>query len=151
MPRAAALVRRLALLLVTLACVSCGWIRDTFLTTRTPCDYYLPAGFVGWATINYGVRGAPAITRQGGRFVFRFPANGVIDTATKFESGSAHDRYFYYSNRKLRELQETRFVWAASAGGPMDEKGRSLGTRETFFIGTEKQYFQAVHDPRGNE
>jgi hypothetical protein len=38
---------------------SCGWIGETFLTNRTPCDYYLPEGFHGWAEISFETAGAP--------------------------------------------------------------------------------------------
>jgi len=123
---------------------SCGWIGETFLTNRTPCDYYLPEGFHGWAEVSFETAGAPPLPKQGGRYVIRFPQTGQLITSTLLENGSAHDRYFYYSARGTRELSVT-----AGEGGQI-WAGETIGKRERFFVGTQKQYYQSVGDPRGN-
>src|SRR5947199_10170104 len=129
---------------------SCGWIGETFLTNRTPCDYYLPDGFHGWAEVTFETAGAPPLPKQAGRYVVRFPQTARLTTSTPIEYGSAHDRYFYYSARGTQELSATGWgeggqIWAAETIA----KGNGSRARERFFVGTQKQYYQSIGDPRG--
>jgi hypothetical protein len=137
---------------VLLLVPSCQWVGETFFTDRTPCDYYFPEGFTGWAEIRFAVAGAPAVPRENGRSVFKLPKTGLLETSTKFEEGSARDRYFYYSPGSTREIKETDWggggmIWAPSVGG----EAVNTPLRERFFVGTERQYYRAVGDPRGNQ
>ena len=138
------------LLLFALHASSCQWLGEHVFTDRTPCDYYLPEGFVGWAKITFGVAGAPALRVRNGHYVVPFSAEGKAETSTNFEAGSAHDHYWYRTPHGVLELPETGWgggglVWAGFVEGSAKEPPVSEG----FFVGTERQYFKAVHDPRG--
>lgn len=139
------------LLLVLLTLATCRWVGENLLTNRTPCDYYLPEGFTGWAEVHYGVTGALPLLRSNGRYVIRFSEIASFQTSSKFEEGEAVDRYFYYSPRGVRVLSNTEwggggYIWAGEVHGST----REPPIWEKFFVGTERQYYKAVHDPRGD-
>lgn len=134
----------LALLLTMTACERIG---ETLFTDRTPDDYFIPDGFVGWVEIRYGVPNAPPLPNDYGRYQVRFGPSGHIATSTKFEGGTAHDRYYFYSARGVREISESEYI-RAGAVGSSDTPGDF--TREKFFVGTERQYWKAIGDPRGD-
>ena len=144
---------RLLLFMTFLALAShCQWIGETFLTSRPPCDYYLPDHFVGWAAITYAVPKAAPLPIVAGRYQIRFPANGRVSTSTRFKEGSARDRYFYYSSKGVvRELRETGWggggmIWAGSIGSSSERPREQV--IEGFFVGTEQQFKSDEDDER---
>ena len=133
-------------LFLTAAIVSAGC---GFIETRTPCDYHFPAGFTGWATIEYGVPSAAPLPLHDGRWQIHFDASGLLRTSSPYESGSAHDRYFYDSPAGSQELRvkppgEGGLVWPADiyVGSPPSR------SKMRHFIGTWDQYRAARSSPR---
>lgn len=123
------------------------------MTTRTPCDYYIPEGFVGWAEVHFAVKTSPVLPLVHGRFQIRLGPDAKLSTSTKFEEGNAHDRYYSYSSQSSHELAVTGWdqggqVWAAGTEGSYSKDDDRI--TERFFVGTQRQYYRAVHDPRGN-
>src|SRR2546428_13660793 len=98
--------RSLALLTLLIPIfAACQWAGEHLFSSRTPCDYYLPVGYTGWASIEYSVPGAPALPVANGRYQLNFPQSGRLATSTSIETGQAHDRFFYRSRLGARELR----------------------------------------------
>jgi hypothetical protein len=121
----------------------CQRIGETFLTSRTPCDYYLPDRFVGWAAVRFAVPSAQPLPIIASRYQVHFRVTGQVSTSTRFEEGSARDRYFYYSaNGRTLELKATGWgeggmIWNGRVGSSSDRPKDQL--IQAFFVGTEQQ------------
>ena len=122
---------------------------------RRSCRYLVPEGFVGWVKVYYKVEGAPALPLEDGRYLFKFPASGVLKTSSDIEYGWAQDQYFSYSEEVRQPLANTGWgeggmIWAdyngSSATLPMgtsssDEAAKKVTTfYGGFFVGTEAEY-----------
>ena len=131
----------LALLLLT---ASCRWVGEHVQTNRTPQDYYLPEGFIGWAKVEYESPGSSPLPEQNGRRILRFDRDGVLRTSSRLQEGWAHDRYFYSSPQQTRELRVTGW----NEGGSIWASFVRNGKTEEFFVGSQNDYYKAVNDPR---
>lgn len=116
--------------------------------SRPASRYLVPDGYVGWARVQYDVPGAPPLPVEQGKYVLKFPADGLLKTSSPERFGWAKDEFFYDRDGALRQLRQT----ASGAGGEI--WGRINGERmtptgkqqyEEFFVGGEQQFRQAVN------
>jgi hypothetical protein len=107
---------------------------------RHPVQYLIPQDYVGWVSIEYGVKGTPALQMKMGSFICQIPSSGALQTSSLLENGWARDEYFYYSaNGFRRALRNTG--WGR---GGMVWAGYVRIQEEHFFVGTEEQYHRNV-------
>jgi hypothetical protein len=78
---------------------------------RHPCRYLIPAEYVGWVRIDYGISGAPALPVEDGYRICRFPSSGHLQTSSAYErasyadlSSGQKDQFYYYTGNSLRSL-----------------------------------------------
>lgn len=116
--------------------------------SRPPSRYLVPDGYVGWVRVEYGVPGAPPLSMEDGRVVFKFPPEAVLRTSSPERFGWAKDEFFYYREGTLRPLQQSGrggggTVWGRINGEAMTASGKRQ--YEEFFVGSEPQFRQAVN------
>lgn len=81
-----------AILLALVACpVACH--KDTKQTL--PAIFEVPAGFTGWAIVEYQVPNAPALPDDGGTRVARVPQAGLLKTSSSQEIGTVKNQFFF--------------------------------------------------------
>ena len=106
-----------------------------------PSKFLVPDSFVGWLLLEYQVKNAPPTPEEGDVKIFRFAANGVLNTSSDGPARGAEDQYFYYSaDGSLREIPADYrngrgMIWGQHEGtrnGELSQFG--------FFVGTEEQY-----------
>jgi hypothetical protein len=112
---------------------------------RRPSRYLIPEGYVGWVRINFRVKDAPPIPIEDGRYLFKFPPSGLIETSSDIEYGWSKDEYFYYSGDARRKLVgtgwgESGMIWAGATGWSGNNFEERTDVREVFFVGTEEEY-----------
>jgi len=111
---------------------------------RRPGRYLIPEGYVGWVTIKYRVKDAPALPIEDGRYLINLPASGHAQTSSEQEYGWANDDYFYYSpDGRRRQLKVTGWgsggmIWGQSNGKEMANGNEVIFER--FFVGTEEEF-----------
>jgi hypothetical protein len=115
------------------------------VTARHPTRFLIPAGYVGWITIDYGEAGKPPLEMVKGAYICRLSKSGALETSSRLEEGWAEDEYFYYSNSDhLDRLKETG--WGAGGMVWGGQVGRSVGmaysdeVSQRIYIGSEDQY-----------
>jgi hypothetical protein len=126
----------------------CGpFVLDLFLHRRPPSRFLIPAGFVGWARIEYRVANAPPLSREGKYLLVHLDKNGTLQTSSDLPDGWARDQFFYYSGNKRQPLSNAGWckggmIWSEVVAS--DNSARS----QKFFVGNEDQFRTEV-DPAG--
>jgi hypothetical protein len=103
--------------------------------------FLIPEGYTGWVRIEFEIQNAPALPNEGGRFVIKIPAGGVLRTSSPEQYGPANDQYFYYSAQETRPLPVTgdgALIWGKINGEALGASGKRKF--EEFFVGTEQQF-----------
>jgi hypothetical protein len=110
-------------------------------------EFLIPAGYVGWLRLEYGVKDAPSARLEGNTRIFKFPQSGVLSVSSPGpeREGERHYRYYAEDGSFLTEVpQDYRhgkgMIWGdyeGSRGGVMAMAG--------FFVGTEEQYKEHPH------
>ena len=127
-----------------------GWfLVSAKKTSRNASRFLIPEGYVGWLRIEFEVAGAPPVPTEGGEYLFKFQPAGVLKTSSKERYGWAKDHYYYYSDRRVRQLPETGpggggLVWGRINGEGSGSYGSSK--YEEFFVGTEKEFREETED-----
>jgi hypothetical protein len=88
----------------------------------------IPAGFSGQVQVLTGVGGTPPLSRKGGAFLLKIPADGKISTSTIL-TGSP----------KVRN-SDTSQVWGFTSSIDKTGDGLVVGGDIEFFVGTKEQY-----------
>src|SRR5438105_4417352 len=86
---------------VILAC----WVLSPLVTggcggVRRSERLLVPAGYVGWIEVQYGVKGAPPLPIENGWYVIRIPPEGRLQTSSEYQDGWAADEFWYYSGSR---------------------------------------------------
>jgi hypothetical protein len=134
-----------------LALVACDMGLGFFDTKGTPRRYLVPSGYVGWVTIEYDVKGAPPIARNGKYLLFKIPKSGRLKTsspvdigwANKNDSGWTMDEYFFYDAGGLKERIHEQYDGGADRAGIRAGSLFGSGTRLTgarFFVGKKSDH-----------
>ena len=98
----------------------------------------LPDGFVGWARLDYEVKGAPPLPREGERAVMKYPESGRLGTSSEYVGLMAPEVFYYVSNQvvplpnnvkiqKWFSLQDSgrNVTWYIFVGTEQDARGAS--------------------------
>ncbi|HWT01979.1 MAG TPA: hypothetical protein VN256_17150 [Pyrinomonadaceae bacterium] len=131
-----------ALLAGVAGCVTCG-------DHREPSKHYIPAGYVGWVRVEYGVAGAPSIPSDwfGPWEHFTYPPSGLLQTSSYLYQGGATMEFYYYSDDHLTPLPENMNHGGVISWCVRRPDGSRL-EREflTFFIGAKEVYEKHKHE-----
>jgi Family of unknown function (DUF6843) len=116
---------------------------------RPPERYLIPAGFTGWARVDYRQKDAPPLANEDGRRLLKLDAQGMAATSSDPPSGHGRDDFLYFTAERRTPLPSAGvckggMIWQVQT--MVDERTSMPFTR--FFVGTEEQYRQAV-DPMG--
>jgi hypothetical protein len=116
-----------------------------------PDRFLIPAGYVGWVHVQYGIQGAPPLPVEHGFRLLRVPATGRLKTCAKQEFGWASNEFYYVSGKKWQRLKSTArprdgsMVWDRSTSS---RGGGNPGTTDvSCFIGTEAQFDRLGGNP----
>jgi hypothetical protein len=116
-----------------------------------PTKFLVPEGYVGWVSVRYGEKDAPALEVSSGTRICRIPDVGLLRTSSPVEEGWAKDEYFYYSqDGSLHGLKGTGWgkggmIWGGSNEWEQTPEGTTPNRiAQYFYVGTEEQYHRAV-------
>ncbi|HHY22156.1 MAG TPA: hypothetical protein GX525_09855 [Bacilli bacterium] len=109
---------------------------------RSPNQYIIPDGYVGWVYVYYNVSDAEPLPKKNGKFLLEIDESGMLSTSNSIEYGAALDEYYYISNNgELKQLPFEEMIFAASTGSSNAHDGE-VTTYERFFVGSEAQFEQ---------
>lgn len=122
----------------------------TSCNTRRPDIFLIPAGFKGWAKIQFQVASATPLPAEKGHWLLWLDGEGHLRTSSMLEGGLANDEYFYVANGHRTPLRKTHScqggsIWGVATGS---DPISSRADTEWFFVGSEREYRQAI-DPGG--
>lgn len=109
-------------------------------STRT-ARFLIPQGYTGWIRIEFEVPGAPPLPMEGGEYVLRIPADGMLRTSSPEEYGWAQDQFYYDSADGLRRIPdsgEASLIWGRINGEALGASGKRK--YEELFVGTGQQF-----------
>ena len=103
--------------------------------------FLIPEGYTGWIRVEFEVQGAPPLSTEGGEYVVRIPADGILRTSSPEQYGWALDHYYSYSAEGVHPIPDSGdapLIWGKING----EASGALGKRkyEEFFVGTAQQF-----------
>ncbi|MFZ0481713.1 MAG: hypothetical protein WAL71_21420 [Terriglobales bacterium] len=114
-----------------------------------PERYIIPAGFTGWARIDFRRVSTPPLPIENGHRVVRLDSHGTLATSDSPRSGHAKDEFFSIIPSGLKPLPylgvcKGGMIWGLET--LVDVNTDTPFTR--FYVGTEEQYRHEV-DPAG--
>ena len=122
--------------------LGCFLISSCAGRSRHPVCFVFPAGFSGWAVVEYNVQGADVLSMHDGCVWADFRRSALLETKDKVEEGWAEDRYFEEVNGELRTV-----IYGVSSTRAVQEHiytfvgtgGDAKSTKEYLFFGTAEQ------------
>ena len=136
----------LALLFICLPLTSI-WFYLGYSSQRRTTITLIPNGYVGPVKIDFDIKDTPEIPTEIGRYVFKIPESGLLQTSSRSDKGWGVDEYYYYDGDRRWRLHETNDPYNMNE---MPPKGMVWGrnievdgkdqTSENFFIGDQEQY-----------
>jgi len=124
------------------------FVADLFLHRRPPARYLIPSGYVGWVKVEYGVVGAPTLTREGKYLLVRIAADGTTRTSSELPEGWGQDQFFYESKIGRQILSNAGWCKGGMIWGEITGFDAQTGRYQKFFVGSEDQFRMEV-DPTG--
>jgi hypothetical protein len=103
--------------------------------------FLLPTAYTGWIRIEFEVQGASPLPKEGGEYILRIPADGVLRTSSPEQYGWAQDHFYYYSADGMRPIPdsgEASLIWGRINGEASGTSGKRK--YEEFFVGTAQQF-----------
>jgi hypothetical protein len=124
---------------------------DLVFHRRPPERFLIPAGYIGWARIDFRQKDAPPLPMEDGRLLLKLDEHGTLKTSSAPMSGHGKDDFFYYSGDRRTPLSNAGvckggMIWQIET--MVDEPTSTPFVR--FFVGTEDQYRHEV-DPNSKE
>jgi hypothetical protein len=124
---------------------------DLVFHRRRPERYLIPAGYTGWARVEFRQKGAPPLPTEDGRLLIKLDAHGILRTSSDPPVGHGNDDFYYYAGDTRTRISNAGvckggMIWQVET--MVDEPTSTPFAR--FFVGTEDSYRQAV-DPDGNK
>ena len=124
---------------------------DLIFHRRPPERFLIPAGYSGWARIDFRQKAAPPLPTEDGRLLLKLNAQARLQTSSDPLSGHGNDDFFFYSGDRRTPLSNAGvckcgMVWQIET--MVDEPTSTPFVR--FFVGTEDQYRHVV-DPTGKD
>ncbi|MBZ5665435.1 MAG: hypothetical protein LAO30_12605 [Acidobacteriia bacterium] len=124
---------------------------DLVFHRRPPERFLIPAGYNGWARIDFRQKDAPPLPTEDGRLLLKLNAQGTLRTSSDPLSGHGKDDFYYYAGDRRTPLSNLGvckggMVWQVET--MVDERNSTPFVR--FFVGTEEQY-RHIADPTGKD
>jgi Family of unknown function (DUF6843) len=124
---------------------------DLVFHRRPPERFLIPAGYTGWAHIDFRQKDAPPLPTEDGRLLLKLDAQGTLRTSSDPLSGHGKDDFYYYSGDRRTPLSNLGvckggMIWQVET--MVDERNSTPFVR--FFVGTEDQY-RHIADPTGKD
>jgi hypothetical protein len=124
---------------------------DLIFHRRPPERFLIPAGYSGWARVDFRQTGAPPLPTEDGRLLLKLDEHGTLRTSSDPQSGHGKDDFFYYASDRRTPLSNAGvckggMVWQIET--MVDESTSTPFVR--FFVGSEDQYRHIV-DPTGKD
>jgi hypothetical protein len=124
---------------------------DMQMHRRPPDRILIPAGFTGWARVDFGVKGTPPLPREQRYTLIVLNSDGLLKTSSLHPEGLGKDEYFYVSPSGRALLSTSGvckggMIWGVATGIEPGHDAASVS--EKFFVGTETQFRHEV-DPAG--
>jgi hypothetical protein len=109
--------------------------------------HVIPSDRRGWLVVQFGVAGAPALERDGGRLVFHHPESGALVTSSPWNPG-LKTREFRQGDGEgavsLPKYGPDARIWGEADITVREHKDEDATERRCgFFVGTEEEYLQA--------
>jgi hypothetical protein len=124
---------------------------DLVFHRRPPERFLIPAGYTGWAHVDFRQKDAPPLPTEDGRLLLKLDAQGTLRTSSDPLSGHGKDDFYYYSGGRRTPLSNLGvckggMIWQVET--MVDERNSTPFVR--FFVGTEDQY-RHIADPTGKD
>lgn len=124
---------------------------DLVFHRRPPERFLVPAGFTGWARIDFRQKDGPPLPIEDGRLLLKLNAQGTLLTSSDPLSGHGKDDFYYYAGDRRTPLSNLGvckggMIWQVET--IVDERNSTPFVR--FFVGTEDQY-RHIADPTGRD
>jgi hypothetical protein len=122
---------------------------DLVISRRPPERYLIPAGYTGWARIDFRQPDTPPLPIEDGHRLLELNAHGTLQTSSDPRPGHGKDEFFTVSPTGRTKLSSAGvckggMIWGVETMVE-DRTGKPF---ERFFVGTEDQYRHEV-DPTG--
>jgi hypothetical protein len=124
------------------------FVLDLFLHRRPLSRFLIPSGYVGWVRVEYRVRSAPPLPREGKYLLLRLERDGALQTSSDLPGGWSHDQFFYYSGNARQALSNAGWCKGGMIWGEVARKDEKAAMIQRFLVGNEDQ-FRAEVDPAG--
>lgn len=122
---------------------------DLVAHRRPPDRYIVPAGFRGWARVDYRQSAAPPLPVENGERVLKVDAQGRLQTSDSPRNGHAKDEFFAATGGSLQALPYIGMCKGGMIWGLETLVDAHTGLPYTrFFVGDEGEYRREV-DPSG--
>ena len=144
--------RSMILLIVTAVTIVAAMCVGAFVlvrSSRAPQTHFVPHGYKGWVSVAYSVDGAPPLPIEDGRRVFRYGADGRLETSSGYAEGWGVDDYFYDDGSSRKLLRQRPVGMEGEIWGPytrtalvirVNDKVTRSGVSTGFFVGTEEEW-----------
>src|SRR6266478_2338383 len=70
---------------------------DLVFHRRPPERFLIPAGYSGWARIDFRQKGAPPLPIEDGRRLLKLNVQSALQTSSDPQPGHGRDDFFYYA------------------------------------------------------
>jgi hypothetical protein len=124
------------------------FVLDLFLHRRPPSLFLIPSGYVGWVRVEYRVRSAPLLPREGKYLLVLLERDGTLQTSSDLPGGWSQDQFVYYSGNARQLLSNAGWCKGGMIWGEVTGKDESSLMFQKFFVGSEDQY-RLETDPAG--
>ena len=78
-----------------------------FFTYRSPRKFFVPEGFSGWVTVRFEKPNAAPLPEKDGATEFHIPANGILETSSKLQTGWSRDDFYYEGLNGTQEIPKS--------------------------------------------
>jgi hypothetical protein len=124
---------------------------DVLFHRQSPERFLIPAGYQGWARIEFRQTGAPQLSKEDGRTLFKLDEHAFMRTSSDPPTNHNDDEFYYYEGERRTPISHAGVckggsIWQIET--MVDEPTSTPFTR--FFVGTEAQYRHEV-DPNGTK
>jgi hypothetical protein len=122
---------------------------NVFWHRHSPERYLIPAGFTGWARIDFRQPGTPPLPTEDGHRLLKLQSGGTLQTVSDPTPGLANNEFSYYTSTSRTPLSTAGVCKGGTIWGletMVDE--RSSKPFQRFYVGTEDQYRHEL-DPTG--
>ena len=114
---------------------------------RPPERFLSPAGYTGWARVNFKQKSAPPLPTEDGRYLLKLNQQASLQTSNDPILGHGKDDFFYYSGDRRTLISNAGvckggMIWQLET--MVDDPTGTPFVR--FYVGSEDQYRQ-IADP----